>query len=73
MVPYYLCLPKQCRHFLKQLITQWSTGKETVRVLAFLALNKICRHKQDVYLNPVLKVHFLEKKKQNIFCTTGLI
>ncbi|KAK3518878.1 hypothetical protein QTP70_014952 [Hemibagrus guttatus] len=55
MVPYFLCVPKQSRHFLKQVIKQWSTGEETVRVLAFLAINKICRQKQSMFLNPVLK------------------
>ncbi|XP_067227797.1 nucleolar complex protein 2 homolog [Chanodichthys erythropterus] len=59
MVPYYLCLPKQCRLFLKSLIKHWSTGEETVRVLAFLALNKICRHKQEVHLNSVLKQMYI--------------
>ncbi|XP_030624437.1 nucleolar complex protein 2 homolog isoform X2 [Chanos chanos] len=59
MVPFFLCLPKQCRQLLKHLIKQWSTGEETVRVLAFLALNKICRNKQDVYLNQILKSMYI--------------
>ncbi|XP_070766512.1 nucleolar complex protein 2 homolog isoform X2 [Enoplosus armatus] len=59
LVPYYLCLPKQCRHLIKQLLKQWSTGEETSRVLAFLALNKLCRQKQETYLNSVFKQMYI--------------
>lgn len=43
----------------QQAINLWSTGEETVRVLAFLVLNKICRYKKDVYLSPLLKVRLV--------------
>lgn len=40
----------------QQAIHLWSTGEETVRVLSFLVLNKICRHRKEVYLSHLLKV-----------------
>ncbi|CAN9516215.1 unnamed protein product [Ophioblennius macclurei] len=59
LVPFFLCLPKQCRHLVKQLLKQWSTGEETSRVLAFLALNKICRQKPENYLSTILKQMYI--------------
>uniref|UniRef100_A0A8C1UKY0 NOC2-like nucleolar associated transcriptional repressor n=1 Tax=Cyprinus carpio TaxID=7962 RepID=A0A8C1UKY0_CYPCA len=75
MVPYYLCLPKQCRNGAQcsSLIKHWSTGEETVRVLAFLALNKICRNKQDIYLNPVLRQMYIAYVKNCKFTSPNTL
>ncbi|XP_063292999.1 nucleolar complex protein 2 homolog [Pelobates fuscus] len=73
IVPYYLCFPKHTRLLLKQSIVLWSTGEETVRVMAFLVLNKICRHRQDSYLNAVLKKMYIAYVKNSKFTSPNVL
>lgn len=55
-IPYF---PKLKRPLLKRLVRLWSSGEETVRVVAFLCILKMTTNEQQVLLEQALKMMYL--------------
>lgn len=59
MSNYVACFIRIAKQALKKLLSFWSTGEETVRVLAFLCILRITRNQQSTLLDTVLKAMYL--------------
>lgn len=59
MSNFVACFIRIAKQALKKLFTFWSTGEETVRVLAFLCILRITRNQQPALLDIVLKAMYL--------------
>ncbi|XP_061402569.1 nucleolar complex protein 2 homolog [Musca vetustissima] len=58
---------------LKRLIVLWSTGDETIRVVAFLCILKITRNQQATMLNHVLKAMYLSYVRNSKFVSPNTL
>ncbi|KPJ06427.1 Nucleolar complex protein 2-like [Papilio machaon] len=67
MSVYVACFSRISKQSLKKLITLWSTGEETVRVLSFLCILRITRNQQTALLDLVLKAMYMTYVKNSKF------
>lgn len=59
MSVFVACFTRVSKLALKKLLSLWSTGEETVRVLAFLSILRITRNQQTALLDLVLKAMYM--------------
>ncbi|XP_068620897.1 nucleolar complex protein 2 [Battus philenor] len=64
---YIACFTRLSKQSLKKLITLWSNGEETVRVLSFLCILRITRNQQTALLDLVLKAMYMTYVKNSKF------
>lgn len=67
MSVFVACFTRVSKLALKKLITLWSTGEETVRVLAFLSILRITRNQQTALLDLGLKAMYMTYVKNSKF------
>ncbi|KAG6460873.1 hypothetical protein O3G_MSEX012265 [Manduca sexta] len=67
MSNYVACFTRIAKQSLKKLIILWSTGDETVRVLAFLCILRITRNQQTALLDIVLKAMYMTYVRNSKF------
>jgi nucleolar complex protein 2 len=58
---------------LKRLIQIWSTGEESVRIVAFLCILKITMNHKELFLNLVLKTMYMEYVKNSKFVSPNTL
>ena len=58
---------------LKRLIYIWSTGEESIRIVAFLCILKITMNHKELFLNQVLKTMYMEYVKNSKFVSPNTL
>lgn len=72
-IPMILSFTSLLKPILKRLVILWSTGDETVRVLAFLCILRITRNQQMTVLSTVLKAMYLSYVRNSKFVSPNTL
>ncbi|XP_056022253.1 nucleolar complex protein 2 homolog isoform X2 [Ostrea edulis] len=73
LVTFYSTFPKLTKLMMKRMISLWSKGEETARVLAFLCLNKLVLVSQKTLLEPCMKQMYMSYVKNTKFTSPTTI
>ncbi|XP_061162490.1 nucleolar complex protein 2 homolog [Saccostrea echinata] len=73
LVAFYSVFPKLTKLMMKKMISLWSKGEETTRVLAFLCLNKLVLISQKTLLEPCMKQMYMSYVKNTKFTSPTTI
>lgn len=72
-IPMITSFTSLLKPILKRLVIIWSTGEETVRVLAFLCILRITRSQQMTVLSTVLKAMYLSYVRNSKFVSPNTL
>lgn len=72
-IPMIMSFTSLLKPILKRLVTIWSTGEETVRVLAFLCILRISRNQPMSVLSTVLKAMYLSYVRNSKFVSSNTL
>lgn len=72
-IPMITSFTSLLKPILKRLVTIWSTGEETVRVLSFLCILRITRSQQMTVLSNVLKAMYLSYVRNSKFVSPNTL
>nr|XP_011436218.2 nucleolar complex protein 2 homolog [Crassostrea gigas] len=73
LVAFYSVFPKLVKLMMKKMISMWSKGEETTRVLAFLCLNKVVLISKKSLLEPCMKAMYMSYVKNSKFTSPTTI
>ncbi|XP_060066445.1 nucleolar complex protein 2 homolog isoform X2 [Ylistrum balloti] len=73
LVAFYSCFPKIAKVMLKQMISLWSTGEDTTRVMAFFCINRLVRIMQTTLLDACIKQMYIAYVKNCKFTSPSTL